>query len=87
MQEDQYLSLWTQGPQKNSTTSRPYNASNGIQHQHIKGLTHMSHIIHPTTNQETKTSKNITSNTKTNNQISTRSKELNNELKWDHDTT
>ena len=76
-----------QGSHKNSTTSRPSNASNGLQHQHIKGLTHMSHIIHPTINQETKTSTRITSNTKTNNQRSTRSKELNNGLKWDQSTT
>ena len=87
MQEDQDLSLWTQGPHKSLTTSRPSNASNGIHHQHIKDFTHMSHIIHPTTNQETKTSTSITSSTKTSNQISTMSKELDNGLKWDQDTT
>ena len=68
MQEDRYLILWTQGPHKSSTTSRPSNAGNVLQHQHIKGLTHMNHIIHPTTNQEIKTNTSITTNTKTSNQ-------------------
>ena len=87
MQDDQDLRLWTQGPHKNLTTPTPSNASNGIHHQHIKDFTHMSHIIHPTTNQETKTSTSITSSTKTSNQRSTKIKELNNRLKWDQDTT
>ena len=60
---------------KNLTTSRPSNASNGIHYQHIKDFTHMNHIIHPTRNQETKTSTNITRSTKTSNQRSTMSKE------------
>ena len=38
-------------------------------------------------NQETKTSTHITSNRKTSHQRSTKSKELNNGLKWDPDTT
>ena len=87
MQEYQYLRLWTQGPHKNLTTSIPSNASNEIHHEHIKEFTHMSHIIHKKTNQETKTSTSITRNTKTNNQISTMSKELDSRLKWDQDTT
>ena len=87
MQEDQDLSLWTEEPHKILTTSRPSNARNGIHHQHIKKFTHMSHIIHPTTNKETKTSTSIKINTKADNQRSTRTKELNNGLKWDHDTT
>ena len=49
MQEDQDLSLCTQGPHKKSTTSRPSNASNGIHHQHIKEFTHEAH--HPSNNQ------------------------------------
>ena len=53
----------------------------------IKDFTHMSHIIHPTANQETKRSTSIIRNTKTNNQRSTMSKELDNRLKWDQDTT
>ena len=68
MQEDQDLSLWTQGPHKNLTTSRPSNSSNGIHHQHIKEFTQLSHINHPTTNQEIKTNTSITTNTKTSNQ-------------------
>ena len=87
MQEDQDLSLWNQGPHNNLTTSRPSNARNGIDHQHIKNFTHMSHIIHRATNQERKTSTSITSSTKTSNQRSTMSKELENGLKWDQDTT
>ena len=87
MQEDQDISLWNQGPHKKLTTSRPSNASNGLHHQHIKEFTHMSHIIHSTINQESKTSTSITSNTKTSNQRSTMSKELENGLKWDQDRT
>ena len=87
MQEYQDLILWTQGPHNKLTTSRPSNAINWIHHQHIKYFTHMSHVIHPTTNQETKISTRITSSTKTSNQISTMSKELDNGLKWDQDTT
>ena len=87
MQEDQDLSLWTQGPHKNLTTLRSSNASNEIHHQHIKDFAHMSHIIHPTNNQETKISTSITTSTKTSNQISTMIKELDNGLKWDQDTT
>ena len=71
-----------QGPHKNLTTSRPSNASNGIHHQHIKDFTQMSHIIYPTTNQETKTITSIRSSKKTSNQRSTMSKELDNGLKW-----
>ena len=73
--------------QKKLKTSRPYNKNNGTCHQDIKDFTNMIHIIHPTTNQETKTSTSITSSTKTSNQISTMNKELDNGLKWDQDTT
>ena len=85
MQEDQDLSVWTQGPHKNLTTSRPSNARNGIHHQQINDITHEPH--HPTTNQDIKTSTSITSIKRISNQRSTKMRELDYGFKWDQGTS